>query len=174
MTRTSKFQRGARAVLTVGNGRGFCVLDPRDDNNRLVITAAHCLPHFPPCPSFLEPHIYPTLLAPLGQKPLLCAQCLFADPISDLAVLGSPDAQELSEQADPYEALLESRVPIPIAQAPEKDRGWLLSLEGHWVECGVGYMKRVDGYLWVTDTAQPIAAGMSGSLSFRTVVQPSA
>jgi hypothetical protein len=49
------------AVLTVGGGRG-CVVEA--DKQRLVITAAHCLPYFPPCASIsqLEDRTYQALL----------------------------------------------------------------------------------------------------------------
>ncbi len=51
----------ARAVITVGEGRGF-VAEGR--LHRLVITAAHCLPFFPPCVSFsdLDQRTYTNLL----------------------------------------------------------------------------------------------------------------
>jgi len=38
-----------RAVIKVGDGRGFVVAT---DHEHIVITAAHCLPYFPPCMSF--------------------------------------------------------------------------------------------------------------------------
>jgi hypothetical protein len=64
----------------------------------------------------------------LGDKPTVWAECLFADPIADIAVLGSPDNQALFDEAGAYEALVESTSPIKIAEVPEKCRGWLLSL----------------------------------------------
>jgi hypothetical protein len=99
------------------------------------------------------------LLAPLGRKPAVWAECLFADPISDFAVLGSPDNQELSDQADAYEVLVESTTPVLIADAPEKGQGWLLSLESKWFRCTVEHMKRVNGSLWISHTAQRIVGG---------------
>jgi hypothetical protein len=40
-----------RAVLRVGDGRGFVVSSRNSigGHERIVITAAHCLPSFPPC-----------------------------------------------------------------------------------------------------------------------------
>jgi hypothetical protein len=151
-----------RSVLTVGDGRGF-VVSCRGE--RLVVTAAHCLPFFPPCLSMsdLGERTYTALLAPLGSKPAVWAECLFANPIADIAVLGSPDNQDLFHQAEAYEALMESVTPIAIADAPEKGQGWLLSLEGEWFGCTIEYIKHVDGPLWIANTAQPIASGMSGS-----------
>jgi hypothetical protein len=86
------------AVVTVGDGRGFVIKHRHD---RLVVTAAHCLPRFPPChgASYLEERTYSELLAPLGDDLAVWAECLFADPIADIAVLGSPDDQELTEAA---------------------------------------------------------------------------
>jgi hypothetical protein len=95
-----------RAVLRVGDGRGF-VVERRGylgHPERIVITAAHCLPRLPPpyehllqLPTphparYLEEETYPRILGPLGRKKLtVWAACLFADPIADIAVLGQPD-----------------------------------------------------------------------------------
>jgi hypothetical protein len=53
-----------RAVIKVGDGRGFVVAT---DQGRFVITAAHCLPYFPPCMSFsgIEERTYTRLLGPI-------------------------------------------------------------------------------------------------------------
>jgi hypothetical protein len=134
-------------------------------HNRLVITAAHCLPIFHPAhgASYLHERTYRALLAPLGSEPAVCAECLFADPVADVAVLGSPDNQELGDEAEAYDALVDSVTPIAIAEAPEKGDGWLLSLEQEWFKCTVEYMKQIDGPLWISNPAQPIVGGMSGS-----------
>jgi hypothetical protein len=119
-------KRAKSAVLTVGEGRGFVV---KAQGERVVVTGAHCLPHFPPCHgmAYLQERTYPKLLAPLGSEPTVWAECLFADPIADIAVLGCPDNQELFEQAEGYEALVEPVTPLKITDAPEKGRAWLLS-----------------------------------------------
>jgi hypothetical protein len=150
-------KRVKSAVLSVGDGRGFCV---KAQGERIVVTAAHCLPSFPPC--HLQERTYPKLLAPLGSEPTVWAECLFADPIADIAVLGSPDSQGLFEQAENYEALVESVTPLKIADCPpEKGRAWLLSLDKKWVECAVEVIN--DGSILIWDEAQSIAGGMSGS-----------
>jgi hypothetical protein len=127
------------------------------------VTAAHCLPFFPPChgASYLEERTYKNLLAPLGSKPAVWAECLFADPIADIAVLGAPDNQELSGEAAAFEALVEGVTPLAIGEAPEKGSAWLLSLDGQWFGCTAEYLN--DGPLYICNTAQPIAGGMSGS-----------
>lgn len=161
-------RKAKSAVVSVGDGRGFVVNGRKHLNgppDRLVVTAAHCLPSLPPChgASYSAERTYKALLAALGRKPAVFAECLFADPISDIAVLGSPGDLELSDQADAYEALMESVTPRPIADAPEQGQGWLLSLDGTWFRCSVAYNKRLDGPLVISNTEQPIVFGMSGS-----------
>jgi hypothetical protein len=149
----------SNAVLRVGDGCGFVVWGAR---NRLVITAAHCLPHFPPCASAssLEERTYPGLLAEINEQPSVWTECLFVDPISDIAVLGSPDTQALSEQADAYGRLIEARSPVPIANPKRNAQAWLLSLEGGWFPCTVQHN---GGALWLFNAKEGIVAGMSGS-----------
>jgi hypothetical protein len=58
----------ARAIIQVGDARGFIV--SAGEYDRYVITAAHCLPHYP------EPHLanssselaYGNILGPLGEQ----------------------------------------------------------------------------------------------------------
>ena len=81
----------ASSVLRVGDGRGFVVARRNYIGNmeRIVITAAHCLPHLPsshPARDLTE-ETYKRLLAPLGSKPVIWATCLFVDPIADIAAL---------------------------------------------------------------------------------------
>ena len=148
-----------RAVITVGEGRGFVVEGGRQ---RLVITAAHCLSHFPPCAAFSHPEerTYQDLLGPLGEPPKVWAECLFADPIGDIAVLGSPDSQALSEQSEAYEALMESTAALVIGDAPNKGAGWTLTLDGQWFQCDLMHQ---DSRLWIIGAANNIEGGMSGS-----------
>src|SRR5437016_400115 len=76
-------ERARRAIVQVGlNGRGFI-------SGRNVITAASCLPHFPPFNLFSREkfHVYEHILGPLGQDPWVTAACYFADPMSNVAVL---------------------------------------------------------------------------------------
>ena len=149
-----------KAVVKVGAGRGFII---QSGHNRLVITAAHCLPHFPPChgASNTEERTYPELLGPLGsRKPKVWAECLFADPVGDIAVLGSPDGQELWDAARGYEALTDEMPTCRIGDAPRKGRAWLLSLATHWHPCVV---KHIDGPLWIEEATDGIHGGMSGS-----------
>jgi hypothetical protein len=173
------------SVIRVGDGRGFVVEDSR--GFRYVITAAHCLPFFPPCHGFSDTHegTYENLLARLGEQPSVWCECVFVDPIADIAVLSAPDNQELAEQAEAYEALVEDDAitPFTIAEPPSKPiaeqvasltgigvgeeeamrecGACLLSLEGEWFPCKVRHYP--NGMLMIHDAAPGIMGGMSGS-----------
>jgi hypothetical protein len=62
--------------------------------------------------SFDEERTYGGLLSTLDGEPSVMAQCLFADPVSDVALLGSPDNQSFYEEAEAYDALLDAAVPF--------------------------------------------------------------
>lgn len=86
------------------------------------------------------------------------------DPIADIAVLGSPGSQDLSEQADAYEALTKEVACIEIDSLPpgERGRAYVLSLENIWVRRSVTNHGR--GLSIEDDTgASGIESGMSGS-----------
>jgi hypothetical protein len=112
-----------QAVVKVGDGRGFIVEYQNflGHPERIVITAAHCLPHLPPRhpAAYLVERTYSSLLGPLKGKQTVWAECLFVDPITDIAVLGSPDNQELYDEAVAYEKLTEV-TPLPVADAPKQ------------------------------------------------------
>jgi hypothetical protein len=151
-----------RSVVTVGTGRGFVVQSTQGTHDRLIITAAHCLPKFPPChgASYTHERTYQGLLASLGDEPSVWTECLFADPIGDIAVIGPPDGQELPDQYEAYENLVESANPLMIADAPKQGPAWLLSLDNRWFRCTV---RHSGGSLWISNAIDGISAGMSGS-----------
>ena len=74
------YDKVLRAVLRVGDGRGFAVEHNRRGN--VVITAGHCLAktaagsQLPPCHtgSFLEERTYERLLGPLDAEPTVWAR----------------------------------------------------------------------------------------------------
>lgn len=149
------------AVVKVGDGRGFII---EASNQRLVITAAHCLPHFPPChgASYVEERTYRDLLGPLNESaPKVWAECLFADPVADIAVLGSPDDQVLYDEAIAFEALTEEAPALRIGEAAIDALAWLLTLDGRWTRCAI---QRRNGWpLWIENAEEAIRGGMSGS-----------
>jgi len=160
----------ADSVITVDKGRGFIIehralFDFGDGLRRLrrklVITASHCLPHAPemPCYSYQEA-TYANLLAPLGEQPSVWAECLFFDPVSDLAILGEPDNQVLGEENDEYARLVDGRKPFAIA-APETGEGYMLALDGaSWQPTPLVVHENI----WGTGLSSgPTLGGQSGS-----------
>jgi Trypsin-like peptidase domain len=172
----------ARAMLRVGGGRGFVVRRRTyiGHEEPIIITAAHCLPHLPPPHPArnLEEETYQMLLAPLGGKPTVWATCLFVDPIADIAALGQPDNQALSDEADAYDQLLDGMETLVIADAPAQGSETLtfgdtqvehptagegaarvLSLTGEWLE---GRVQR--RFSWLAfEPESYFVGGMSGS-----------
>jgi hypothetical protein len=88
-----------KSLVHAGASRGF-VVEARDPlRQRYIITAAHCLPRLPDIQDEW-PGVFRDVLGPLGSATTSCAECLYVDPISDIAVLGTPDAEELPDQAE--------------------------------------------------------------------------
>ena len=155
------FEMLTAGVITAGSGRGFVV---EGAGERVVITAAHCLPFLPPAQSFFEPkeRIYGPLLARLGDEPRAWAVCRFVDPIADIAVFSSPD----NPHADEYKALIETATSLSIGGTLRHPVNFwvaarLLSLDGRrWFSCTV---RHFGGPLWITHTAEGIRSEMSAS-----------
>ncbi len=164
-------------VVKVGEGRGFIIeyrvktppvkfphgLKPlRFVKHRAVVTAAHCLPKLPPAHAgaFRSEKTYKNLLGSLdGSKKDIQAECLFADPIADIAVLGCPDEQELGDKADAYHALIEDAPVLRIGEA-RSGRGWVLTLDRRWIPSTLKLFQGMWGHYLETD---PTEAGQSGS-----------
>src|SRR5438876_7822759 len=93
------------AMVAVGEGRGFLIAHPEPHQSPLVITAAHCLTATLSGSQLPPPHrwaytlerTYPNLVGPLGARPTIFAECLFVDPVADLAVLCGPDSDTFGD-----------------------------------------------------------------------------
>jgi hypothetical protein len=159
-------------VVKVGHGRGFVVEHSYElpafqgkrffRTIRLVVTAAHCLPRLPKTEGlrFLG-ETYKNLLGPLSDaKRHVWAQCAFADPVADVAILQGPDDQRQGEQHDAYEELTESAGAFTVG-APSATTGQcrVLKINGHWEE--LGYV--ANRGLCLKVAGDQIEAGMSGS-----------
>jgi hypothetical protein len=127
------------AIVKVGDGRGFLVASVRWAEP-LVITAAHCLPRFPPPHTFsyTAERTYLKLLGPLSDSTrTVAAECLFVDPVSDVAVLAAPDSQSLSDEYERYDALTADRRALRITTPHYPADVSLLTLHGKWERCNV-------------------------------------
>jgi hypothetical protein len=154
-------RRKPPVVLKVGKGRGFVIATAQE---HLVITAAHCLPELPPSASISYTHerTYPKLLAAIDKRRSVWAECLFVDPVADIAVLASPDNQEKADKATAYERLTSGVTPLPVSELDgEQAVARLLPLQGPSFRCVVRAVGR--GSLWMEKHTKPVVGGMSGS-----------
>ncbi len=128
-----------RCVVTVGGGRGFIIkqrfstagferpphikLRPFLELRR-VATAGHCLPKLPPAHAWSYQHerTYNLLGTLDGSKAGILAECLFVDPIADIAVLGCPDNQVFCDEAEAYDELTEKCAIPSDRQGRERSR----------------------------------------------------
>jgi hypothetical protein len=93
-------------------------------------------------------------------SPQTWAECLFVDPIGDIAILGPPDYEALPTEFDVYQELVQSTVPLKITSPATSGHAWLLSLDNKWFSCLV---RQVNGPLWIFEASEGIMGGMSGS-----------
>jgi hypothetical protein len=83
----------------------------------MVITGAHCLPDLPRRTAHpIRKSTFANLLGTLGSEATVWCKCLFCEPIADIAIIGSPDGQQLYDEAEAYEALVDACEPIGIAR----------------------------------------------------------
>lgn len=114
--------------------------------------------------SYTEERTYANLLGPLGQPPQVWAECLFVDPIADVAVLGAADCQELPDESDAYDSLVDGRPTLRIGTVQDACAGGPLTLDGQWEQCTVAFSGSAHRYLLITNTtATSYAPGTSGS-----------
>jgi Trypsin-like peptidase domain len=157
---TAKFDNARRAIIQVGNGRGFVV---SAGSSRYIITAAHCLQRS----QFPRPHLangvreltFKNILGPLDSKRRtvwaeLCALSL----CDDIAVFRQPDDQELSEEYEQYEEFTTAAMTIKRPETPGTV-AWVLSLDGEWQSCTLHNSER---FLSINQS-DLVKSGMSGS-----------
>jgi hypothetical protein len=133
-------------------------------HERLVITAAHCLPNLPTADpaAFDRERTYLELLGSLKDvEPSVAAECLFVDPVADIAVLGDPNGEGFEEQADAYRDLVDSAAILSISKPPTRSaNGWVLELDGTWISTRLRFLSAIYGTILEIG---PTKAGMSGS-----------
>lgn len=159
-------------VVKVGDGRGFIIryrskfqsqikATPTFIEHRLVITAAHCLPKIPPAHALASSwdRTYKLLGSLDGTKDSIATECLFVNPVADIAVLGCPDGQELPEDGEAYEGLTENAPYFRIGPA-KSGLGSVLTLDLRWIDITLDVFTGLRGSSLVID---PTERGMSGS-----------
>ena len=147
-----------KVVVKVGSGQGFVV------QSETIVTAAHCLPRFPPCFSNREDRTFPKLVSSLDGEPNIWAQCLFADPVANIAVLGPPEAEAgFYDECKAYNTLLQGIPAVSIADATEEGAAYLLTPDNTWSRCTVSHVRYAGAPLWIDDAAEGIFGSMSGS-----------
>jgi Trypsin-like peptidase domain len=151
-------------VIQIANGgRGFVI---EAEVDRYVITAAHCLNKLPEpfgaAGGYPDERTYEDFLGPLGTSPHVWAECVFVDPVADLAVFYEPDSQALGDRARAYRELTDSATTFALGKLPPytTSDAMMLSLDDEWFACRV---TRVRHSLWIENAAQSILPGMSGS-----------
>ena len=152
------------AIVRVGKGgRGFLVEDARGEC--YVLTAAHCLPRLPRMRPW-EDVPYKAILGPFGRRrPTVWAQCIFVDPISDLALLAEADNQTYSAEAEKFSTLTDERPKIQIASLVQSGPGWILGLNRSWeaIALTVDSLNRWRTIAFDDPPPNAIACGTSGS-----------
>ena len=152
------------AIVGVGSGgRGFIVKAPRE---QLVVTAPHCLGRdlllANTGASPMERTIR-EIVGPLGEKPEVAAECLLADLIRGVVVLGEPDEDDFDEY-DKFEDLVGPRPGIPVGVFGKPGPGWLLTGDGEWEQCRLELSGWVGSTLRITGAHRAAyAPGTSGS-----------
>jgi len=86
------------------------------------------------------------------------AECLFVDPVADIAVLGPPDDQAL----EGYMALTEAMVPLRVAELPwcvepQTGQGALMSLDCQLIACDFEIFE--GRALWIKKGVEPAMSG---------------
>jgi Trypsin-like peptidase domain len=160
-------------VVQVDAGRGFII---ETIEARYVVTAPHCLDVPPPAhpASYPQERTYADFLGALDGPRNVWAECVFFDPVADLAVFCEPDDQARAGEAEAYCTLTENATPFTIGrlrlprarrrlQNPRRvvSDALILSLDRQWFSCRIrnGWGRA----LWIEDAAQLIRSGMSGS-----------
>lgn len=152
------------AIVRVGDGRGFVVAGKQ---SCFVITARHCLRDFPLSPPGWDSmtNTCADLLGPLRAARTVAARCVFADPISDLAILGPPCQGPSPEGYKRFVELTQHVLPFSIGAPQTKYFPcFALSNEQHWFGARAQVEVTEDGSaVWLFRPMAEITAEMVGS-----------
>ena len=145
------------SMIRVSDGQGFVARTPQ---GLVVVTAASCLPHLPPACSAASERIYANILGPLGAEPSVWAECLFADSVADIALLGAPDGKSLHAECDAYLAFVQQYEPAKIVDGEPEQTVRMCSTSGDWFKARG---RRSSKAIYIDKEEQNLEDGMSGS-----------
>jgi hypothetical protein len=146
-------------VIRVSDGQGFVARTPE---GLVVVTAAHCLPSLPPAHlvSSKSERTYANILGPLGAEPSVWAECLFADPVADIVLLGEPDGQSLPDECERYLAFLQQYEVVKIVDGEPDQSVRMRSPSGGWFKARGRHSSKA---IYIDNEEQNVEDGMSGS-----------
>ncbi len=136
VSRAKKIVEKATVRLPQRGGQG--VLVAARDEPGFVITAAHCIEHYNSGGMTLNDFCLEPAQTHGGEELVLSVYAV--EPVSDIAVLGMPDTQALSNDSDAFEAFCERTQPVPVStDEPElfeagKFPVHVLTHHGTWLE----------------------------------------
>jgi len=132
-----------------------------------VSTAAHCVEWSTTGGMVLGDHCLENVRTKTGEGFRLSVYAV--EPVADIAILGPPDYQEFSDDADAFEAFCEATSPVPVSAAdfPFKVpvRVLLLTHHGTWIEgtaTRYGLRDALPGACLALKTEADIEGGSSG------------
>lgn len=153
-------ERVAAATVRLAKLGGQGVLVP----GGYVLTVAHCIEWDAHGAMALGDYFLEPIETRSGARFRL-APC-FADPMSDLAALGEPDSQELSDDCDAFESWRDRTDSIPLAtlvfDVGESRPVHVLSHLGTWIEGKITRHGGGPGGRLGIDAEEPIRGGTSG------------
>jgi S1-C subfamily serine protease len=151
----------ANATVHMENKDGQGVLIP----GGFILTATHCINWSGKGEMVLNDNTFLTSITTKSGQRLLVSP-VAADPLSDIAVLGAPDNQEFSDEADTFEEWCEKTEPVPVSMTVPRVRRpqpiGILSHTGDWIEGTLARFSNNGGSATIKTTADRILGGTSG------------
>jgi len=155
----TKVERATVTVLKKG-GQGVLV------NSNLIITAAHCIDLNCEEGMALALGYYKIEEIKTSQGELLKVAPLAVEPISDIALLGSLDDQEFTEEAEAFKNFCEDTNPVPLYNSDfelfQEFRVHIYTHKGSWAK-GIAMQCKEDAESLFLKADEQIEAGTSGS-----------
>lgn len=149
----------ATVALTARGGQGVLV------RGNLIVTAAHCVAHTLTGGMVLGDHYIEDIKTKAGVN--LKVSPWAVEPLSDIAALGSLDAQENATETKAFEDFCEQTNPVPVftgnLAARKSMKVYVYRHTGKWVEGKATRYNLKNIHMFKLETDEPIESGTSGS-----------